>query len=132
MEQTITFISLDHLLDMPTYAKLCGIDSRAVQRRIREKQVAYVIVDGAKFIDTVASPPVQKLKRGFKNEAKPDTKGVILSDLISISKIAYDKRITTTRFYKAVLLGKLSVVYIAGQFYIHKSVPAYSEVLKDQ
>ena len=39
MEHTITFISLEHLMDMPAYANLCGIDSRAVQRRIREKQV---------------------------------------------------------------------------------------------
>lgn len=132
MEKTITFISLDHLVDMQTYAKLCGINSRGVQRRIREKQLVYTDIDGLKLIDTIAAPPLKKMPWGFKAAGQVNTEGVVLKDLISITKLSYSYGVTTNRFFKGILDGKLRAVAIAGQFFVFKNDPALIAIIKQK
>jgi len=131
MEHNVNFISIDHLVDIAAYAKLCGIANRGVERRVREKRIVYAVVDGLKLIDTIASPPVKQLPRGFKPTAAFDSKGVALHDLVNIVKLCRHHRITTSRFYKAILFGRLRAVYIANRFFVYKSDPAYNEVLNE-
>ncbi|MGE0636901.1 MAG: hypothetical protein AB7G44_07685 [Bacteroidia bacterium] len=132
MEHHASFISLDHLVDIATYAKLCKIDSRGAERRVREKRVVYAVVDGLKLIDIVASPPAKQLPRGFKpSSPRVDSKGIALGELVNIVKLCRHKGITTSRFYKAILFGRLRAVYMANRFFVYKTDPAFQQVLKE-
>jgi len=122
-------IYLDHLVDMPTYANLCGISYKGVLRRISEKRVAYTSIDGMKLIDTLVSPPVKKLPIGFKPDSRTvNGKGVALNDLVKLNKFANSKKMTCDRFYKSILAGKLKAVIISGETFIFKNDPVLAEL----
>lgn len=130
MENRINIIYLDHLVDMQTYARLCGIGSRGVQRRMREKQVACCTIDGLYLFDTVTSPPVKKLPAGFKPVSRAVTgNGVNLSELIKLNTFAKSKKLTCDRFYKGILAGKLKAVVIAGETFVFKNDPVLAELI---
>jgi len=130
MEYTISITALNHLLDFATYAKLCGIDSRAVQKQVREKRVAFIIIDGLTLIDTITSPPVKRLPYRFKPEnLVVNNEGINLSDLIRVSKLAKTRKMTADRFHRNILLGRMKAIMIMGEAFVFKSDPLINELL---
>lgn len=130
MENRTNIVYLDHLVDMQTYARLCGIGSRGVQRRMREKQVAYTTIDGLYLFDTGTSPPVKKLPAGFKPVSRVvNGNGINLSDLTKLNTFAKSKKLTCDRFYKGILAGKLKAVVIAGETFVFKNDPVLAELV---
>ena len=130
MENRANIIYLDHLVDMQTYANLCGIGNRAVQRRMREKRLIYIKIDGLHLFDTITSPPVKKLPLGFKPVSRVVSgKGVNLSDLTKLNTFAKSKKLTCDRFYKGILAGKLKAVVIAGETFVFKNDPVLAELV---
>jgi hypothetical protein len=130
MEYTIPISVIPHLVDMPTYARLCGIDVRAVQKRMKQKKLAFTKVDDLTLIDTLASPPIKKLPRSYKPGTLIITaEGHILQSLVRVTRLALKNGITPDRFYRAILLGKLKAVMIAGETFISKNDPLIPSLL---
>ena len=121
-EYTIKVWYMPHLVDMKTYAKLCGINKRGLQKRMREKRVAYVVIDGLILFDTIASPPVKKLPYRYRpgpfviNNDSTD-----LKKLVRVSTVAQKNGITSDRFYRYALLGRLPITMIMGEAFIYNT-----------
>jgi hypothetical protein len=130
MEYTIPVSTIPHLVDVPTYAKLCGINVRSLQKRMKQKRVVFTVVDDLILIDTLASPPIKKVPQGYKPGAFTiNTGGFILQSLVRVTRLAQKNGITPDRFYRAILLGKIKAVMIAGETFIFKSDPLIPNIL---
>jgi|GEM_PF-1703806 len=125
MEYTISVTFLPHLVDMATYAKMCGIDKRGLQKRMKKKRVACVKLDGLILFDTIACPPVKKLPKGYiPPPFVINNEGINLSQLVKVSTFAQKNGITPDRFYRLALLGKLKIIMIMGEAFIDKNDPS--------
>lgn len=127
---SVTYIP--HLVDVPTYAILCGIDVRGLQRRMKKKRVAFTTVDDLILIDTLTSPPIKKLPKSFKPAAlQINSGGIILQQLVRVTRLGVKKGITPDRFYRAILLGKLKAVMIAGELFVFNNDPLVASLISN-
>lgn len=51
------------LVKITTYAKMCGVTYRAIERRIATNAIEAVEIDGMKFIDFIKYPPAKRIER---------------------------------------------------------------------
>ena len=130
MEYSIGITFIPNLVDYATYAKLCGINVRGVQKQVRENRIAFTIIDGLTLIDTLTSPPVKRLPRDFKPQhLTVNTAGINPNDLLRVSTLAQKNGITSDRFYRSILLGRLKTIMIMGEAFVYKSDPLLSQLL---
>lgn len=115
-------IYIRNLVSVEKYARLCGVSSRTIHARIRNKRVCAARFGGYSFIDVEKSPPARRVN--WHKQRQPGSPGLVAGidyrSLITPERFAVNRKMRADRIYRAVLTGKLKAVIAAEVVFVNK------------
>lgn len=120
-------LKLENLVTVQHYARLCGIQSIAVNRRIYSGAIRPVKVSGIKFIDITVNPPVKRNPKGQRSPSHPygianaaDAVGrnIALANLMPARKYARQVRVSTATVYHRIIIKEIEAIIIDDEIFI--------------
>ncbi len=121
---------LRNLVSIEKYARLCGVTSRTIHARIRNKRVSAAHFGGYSFIDVEKSPPARRVnwhKQRYRGPAGL-VAGIDYRSLVTPERLADSRKMCTSRIYRAILTGRLKAVIAGEVVFVNKQ--AVEEFLK--
>ena len=120
MSNKIIMRTIPFFLSVSEYAKLCGVQNRAIYERIKKKTIAVLHIHGMDLIDTTQSPP--SVMADYRNKNKihipilPDD--IDRKNLFPVKHFAKIKKINPVFLYEQIILERYKGIIIGNEIFI--------------
>ena len=112
--------TIPNFLPLGEYAKLCGVENRAIYNRIKNKTLAILHIHGVDLIDTIQSPPTKRgdyrNRSNLRTPSLPDD--VDVKNLFWVNHFAAEHSIALNALYERIFLGYYKGVIIGGKLFV--------------